>query len=229
MNRLVIIGALLILLSIGVVYVSSLQFQQGFNNTIIALSIGSNSIAHSNFTLSNSTAYGFVYYANTVAIDYFLLNQSAYVDISQYLNSSSSLPAAVNSLGGYGIIYAAYNSPMGVFPQQSSMSPQYANQSMILLPGTYHVILDNPTSSNAVIYYSTITRQQESISNTLFSSAAYPFVGVILFIAGIVAFIYSLFSGRKAEAPLMSEGEISRLYDSYGRKGGRRVHKPRKK
>ncbi len=220
MNRLTIIGALLLVLAVGVVYVSSSQFQTGFNNsTIIALSIGPNSIAYSNFSLANNTFFGFVYYTNSIPIDYFLLNGSAFGSVSGHLNSSAQLPDSVNSLSGRGVIYASYNSDLGAYPDQSG-AQQYGDNSSVILPsGTYYGIFDNPTASNTVIYYSPLEKQQTSISKSIFSTAAYGITGVALFIAGIVAFLYSLFMARKPKQQGPTDEEVSRLYSGFERRG----------
>jgi hypothetical protein len=230
-KRLTLIGILLVVISLGVLYVNSLQIQSGFApGQLDVMLLAANTIRYASINLTNSTALGTLFYTNSTPIDYYLLNQTGFDAALPYIESNSILYAHANSLEGNGAIAIVHNSTAGEYPyQQGATSNQVqpyseyeSNSSTIVPAGSYYEVFQNTGSRNVTIYYSAIEKTQSQISSGLFSNAAYGFVGAVLFIGGIIAALYSIFLGSR-DAKTANEEDIYKAYDALEAKQRRKL------
>ncbi len=231
MKQLTIIGIILLVFSVMLVYESSLQFEGSVSNSALqSVVVGPHASAAMPFQVSNGTAVGTFYYANTSNLTYYLLDSQAFSGVSSMLNSTGLLTAAYayNGMGAYEIIYS---NSSGIFPSSLGRLPKgsyFYNGTSIFPNGTYYNVFQNFGSQNTLVYYSIIQKPQLSTTSTLFSSGAYGILAALLFLAGIGMIGYSLLARR--EPKQVSEADVDALYASYdngarkARKGARKKH-----
>ncbi len=231
MKQLTIIGIILMVFSVMLVYESSLQFESSVANSALqSVVVDPHSSAAMPFHVSNGTAVGTFYYANSSNLTYYLLDSQAFSGVSGMLNSTRLLSAAYayNDVGVYEIIYS---NSSGIFPSAVGRLPQgsyFYNGTAIFSNGTYYNVFQNFGSQNMLVYYSIIQKPRLSTTSTLFSSGAYGILAAFLFLAGIGLIGYSLLAHREPE--LVSEADVDALYASYDnaarktRKGAIRKH-----
>jgi hypothetical protein len=198
MKKLTKVGILLLVMSLLVIYASAQNFQGSFApSSVQSTYVRPNSTTYVSFILQNLTAVGFVYYTNGPAINFMLVNRSAFSAAEQ----SNQILVNGSLVSGGGVLEMAYNSVYGVFPYSQQFGPQqdiYAsNSSPILPPGTYYAVFQNPGQLAVQVSYSEVLKPQSSINNTIYASAAYGITGAAMFFAGIVAILYSLIAKPK--------------------------------
>ena len=223
MQRLTKIAILLILFSAALTYISAQQFQGSFSGgSLQEMGVPPKSAAYFTFDLPNSTVVGFVYFTNGVPVNFLLLNQQGFSSIQLKSNSSSDI--YTGSLNATDTIELIYNSTSGIFPYQNASSySSYPSQSSPMLPGgRYYAVFQNSGGSNATVSFSLVTKSQSQVGGSVFSSAAYGISAAAMFVAGVLALIYSLFSKKPQEPQKYSE-EADALYGRIGR--ARRVAK----
>ena len=221
MNKLTLTGIILVVFSIGLVYLSSLQFQSNFSGgNIHALSLGPNSTIYSPFNVSGNTIVGTVYFVNGSRVDYLLLSNQGFLYLHNKTGNTTLLKYA-ESKGT--VLEAAQNSTAGAFPSSGQSGPVYTyNNSPAIPAGTYYNVFHNRNNTNTTIYYSTILKPQSDINNALMSTAGYGIVAAAMLLAGIIAIIYSIFIKKgKEEEKSVKDEDIYKIYEKEERKAAR--------
>ncbi len=235
MKRMTLIGILLVLFAIAVVYLNSVNIQNGFApGTVQQMLLPANSVKYLELNLSNGTALGIVYYSNDTPIDYYLLTSAGFIAASPYISSNSLIYSAANVLERGGAVVIIHNSTAGEYPYQGPTSQSYqeyqSNSSLVLPQGAYYNVFQNPAKSNDLISYTIYERSESSISSTITTNAIYGLGGVVLFIGGIIVVLYSVIFGRGAQQGSTETSEQAyRAYDRIyaARQGPRRMRTKR--
>jgi hypothetical protein len=232
MKRLTKIGILIFVMSLLIIYVSSLNFQNSITGSSIQiLNVLPHNSLYASFNLTNTTVVGFFYYTNGSAIDFLLLNRSGFSSVSAQIGSSQQINET--GLEGRGAIELVYNSAVGVFPYQQMNETQASvvygyNSSVIFPAGDYYAVFDNPGPSTVQVSYSVILKSQSEINDTIFSSAASGLLGAAFFFGGLVMILYSIMSRPKKERVEVDE-EAERMYAEQAKPRRHGVHGKKRK
>jgi len=232
MKNLTKIGILIFIMSLFIIYINSLNFQNGnAGGNVQELSVLPHNTLYSSFDLTNATAVGLLYYTNGNAINFLLLNQSGFSGVAMQINSSQ--PINGTALEGRGLIEMVYNSSVGIFPYQQANTTQTAgvygyNSSLIFPAGNYYAVFENPGPASVQVSYSLVLKPQSGISNAILSGAAYGVLGAAFFFGGIVIILYSILSRPKKEQVEVDE-EAERIYEKQAKPRKRTTHGKRRK
>lgn len=222
MKKLTIAGILLVIFAFVIVW---LKIQQTISTTgeLQALILPPNTIRYAAFNLTNTTIVNILYYANSTLnntpLTYLMLNETGFNNAMPYLNSSSSLYAASNSLEGNGALEIIWDSPSGFFPAAGNITgvDYYSWEgSSQLQPGFYYNVFDNDNDTNVTVYY-TVVRGNGLASNQILSNSSYWLIGTVMFIGGIIVTLYSIFLMGKPKEKLKEE-DVEKMYASYEKK-----------
>ncbi len=222
-----VIGVVLLLMGLLFSYASGQQLLSNLanpNNTLTSyFSLGVNDTVYINATANTWSFFSFVY-NSTRRLNFYLVNQSAFRELTPYFNSTANLSRASHSLSGKGVIEISENSASAAFPYQQNYAqyiqkPNYteSNASMgayFSLPaGTYSMIFRNPGPENSSIVYSYYVKSSSSASLTGSSSFGFGMVSGILLIIGFALAVFSLFKGQKSGEQKLKPEELQRTYD----------------
>ena len=216
------LGILMLPLSILLIYLGALNFQSGFSNSNLnELNIPPQNSVYLPFNLTNYSAVGFLYYTNGVRVNYYLLDRQAFDSVSPSLASGALIGGSAASPERNGSLEIIYNSTAGIFPYQQqgvqNATIYVRNSSPIIPAGEYYNVFENPSLSNATLFYVLTVKTQAEISSNIFSTGLYSFIGVALLVGGIIIIFYSIITRPKKEEPEIGE-QIEKLYASSARR-----------
>ncbi|MHB1830478.1 MAG: hypothetical protein ACYCO0_03730 [Candidatus Micrarchaeaceae archaeon] len=227
MRAMIKIGIILLPLSFILLYLSAMNFQGGFSNSNVnELNIPPQNSVYLPFNLSNYSAVGFLYYTNGIRVNYYMLDSQAFDSIRSSLASGAPVGSNASSLEGNGALEIIYNSTAGMFPYQQSGQQNTTiyvlNSSPIIPGGEYYNVFENPSKSNATLFYVLTIKTQAEISSNIFSTGIYAIIGIALLVGGIIIIFYAIITRPKKDEPEIDE-QIKELYaSSAGRRQARR-------
>lgn len=160
-------------------------------------------------------------YVSSNAIDFYVLNSTAFNKMNPANSPINGILNQATSLEGKGVFYILLNGTRGVFPAQQNSTnvnvqkPFYTiNSTPILSNGTYFLLFVNKMNrSTNVSYY--IVAQPITPSTTrsyLSGLSSFGIVSGILFISGFIIVFLSFLRGGKSDKEKLTESEIQNLY-----------------
>ncbi len=233
-RRLLALGVLMLLFGMLSSYQSGQVLLSGIseaNNTArgeVVLGLGGSGSAPLQL---NTTSIAEVTYTSTNAIDFYIVNASAFTAIGQSLNSTNALQEGAVAQEGRGTVVMIDGNVSGVFPYQAAYAgvfpqPNYTAPGNGTLPsGTYYVVFSNPGSTNATVFYSLFSTPAASVGLTHGGSFGYGLLGGLLILVGAGLVIYSFFMRReKTDEVKATEENVQREYDEIEERNAKREY-----
>lgn len=237
-KRLLFIGVLLFLFGLLLSYESGQQFLSNLsspNDTVAGqFYLGPNVTGYLPVAF-NSPSLMEVSYNSTNAINFYIVNSSAFYAMEQYLNSTNTLSQEAVAFEGRGTVMIIKNEATGVFPYQSAYAgifpmPNYSSTNeSVLPPDEYYTLFRNPGASNALIFYSLFSKPVSSIGITSGGVFGYGIMSALFLIGGFALCVYALFMKRDDKETVREKEEsVDKMYEEIERKEPKRKGKRRK-
>lgn len=230
-RRLLLFGIILLLAGVFLAIAITPNPASLVSVTTESISVRPNGIIYTTIVL-NSTNVPSIVYISQNAIDFYLVNSTAFASLAPNLTTGTFPTNFINETKGRGLIVAAENSSRGAFSYTGSSSlsqkntslPFYIfNQSLLLQPGTYYAIYRNPGSSPVNTTYRYILPNAGLLNSQSVLSSGGSDAGIVaalLLLSGIILIIYALLDRKKLKTQEGErEEEIARMYRRIEKKG----------
>lgn len=187
---------------------SSVNTSDFLSGPVQSIRLAPNSILYSSVNLNMTSLLSIVYTSGNAPINFYLMNSTAFSEVSPYISTGSIPPNVIENLTSQGMLAYYPNSSSGVYPT--------SNTTELLPTGSYYLVYQNPganyvnTTYRYIIPNAALFNSTSSVYKNIFISGI---VGASLFIGGIVIMVLSFFIRKEpAQTPAEREAEIAGIY-----------------
>lgn len=232
-KRIFAVGIILVILGFALAASAANPQSLVTESTPQNLELFPNSILYSSVSLNQSSFIYLMYYSNSTPINFYFVNSSAFAILESNITAEKLPSNVIQTLQGKGLLLASQNSTRGGFPYTNSTGsslPTYvANVSAILPQGNYYMIYQNPGSTPTTATYQYVLPSPGVLngqSPEISKISSYGIGSALLLIAGIVLMVYSFFTKPNSkQAAITREAEIAEVYKKIDEKQEKKTGK----